>query len=294
MKKLLFIVLALFSLNALAFDYYNGTNAQGQKQWSSSSVSVDGNGKYFNEALIDNLNNSQPTRSLGWTFGRNTLVQNVRCDLWEGPTCTYVFPASPIQMQVVSTSANDAAAGTGVRTVYIHYLDTNYNEQTEIVTLNGLTPVNTVATNILRINSFHAGSVGSGAAAAGTITLKNTAATVTYAQISAGYNTCRQAIYTVPAGKYGYISHWQAASGTTTGVHYTQVSVVATSHAGVLLPGVFLVVDETGVMNGPSEINLPIPIRIAPMSDVKMTAISDAANANAVVNGAIMGWLETQ
>lgn len=91
---------------------------------------------------------------------------------------------------------------------------------------------------------------------------------------------------------FGYVSHWQASSGTTTGTHFTQVSLRATAHDGVLLPGVFLIVDEVGTLNGGENINLPIPIRIPATADVKLSAISDAANANAVVMGAIMGWFE--
>lgn len=39
-------------------------------------------------------------------------------------------------MSVVSSSANDADAGTGTQQVHIHYLDANYNIGFEIVTLN--------------------------------------------------------------------------------------------------------------------------------------------------------------
>jgi hypothetical protein len=98
----------------------------------------------------------------------------------------------------------------------------------------------------------------------------------------------------VPAAKYGYISHWQTSSGTTSGTHFTQVQLRATTHAGVILPGLFLMQDEAGTLNNGYSITLPIPIRIPPMTDVKMTAVSDAANANAVVMGTIMGWFENQ
>lgn len=244
--------------------------------------------------LLNNPNSLQPTRTFGYVYGRNNLVQNVRCDLWEGPTCTYAFPAAAQQMAVSSSSASDAAASTGCQQVMVHYLDNAYAVHTETVTLNGLTPVNTVATNILRINGFHCIQVGTGTTAAGNISLKNTGATVTYAYISAGFDTARQAIYTVPAGVWGYISHWQASSGAASGSHFTQVAMRSTSHDGAVVGNVFLLIDEVGTLNNGLEITLPTPIRIAPMSDVKMSAISDAANANAVVSGAIMGWFETQ
>jgi hypothetical protein len=294
MRKLIFAVLMLLSCTSSAFDIYNGTNSAGKDQWSTSSVIVNGaDGKpMLQQDMINNANSSQVTRHFGYVFGRNPAVQNVRCDLWSGPTCKYVFPTIAMQMAVVSSSVNDSAAGTGCRTVYVHYLDDAYAVQTIIVTLNGTTPVNTLPVNILRINAFHCGSNGSTGAAAGNISITSVGGATTYGYIVSGENTARQAIYTVPAGVSGYISHWQASSGSASGTHFTQIAIKATSHEGVLLPGVFLLVDEIGTLNGEGNINLPIPIRIPGMADVKMDAISDAANANAIANGAIMGWFE--
>lgn len=250
------------------------------------------NQPFLQQDLIGNVNYPQPGRTRGFVFGRAPVVNNVRVDLWEGPTTTYVFPTVAQRMAVVSTSANDAAAGTGIRQIMIHYLDANYAPQIEYVTLNGVTPVNTVATNILRINSVHATLEGTGAAAAGNISVTNTGGTVTYGFISAGSNTARQAIYTVPAGVTGYITHWQASSGST-GNHFCQITLRATTHDGVLWPGVFLVQDEQGSQNGGDHFTLPIPIPIPAMTDVKISAISDAANANVIALGSIMGWFET-
>lgn len=241
--------------------------------------------------LIGNAHNYYPNRIRGFVFGKAPVVNNTRVDLWEGPTTTYVFPTTPIQMQVVSTNANDTAAGTGVQKVHLHYLDTNYNIQSEQVFLNGLTPVLTVATNILRINGFHAVQIGSGGTSAGNISLQAVGGAVTYGFITAGFDTARQAIYTVPAGLNGYISHWQASSGSS-GNHFCQIALRATTHDGILYPGVFLVQDEQGSQNGGDHFTLPIPIQIPPKTDVKITAISDNPAAGVIAMGSIMGWFE--
>lgn len=69
---------------------------------------------------------------------------------------SYTFPAAEMQMEVVSSSANDdgSPAGFGARTVIIDYLDDAYAEKSETVTLNGTTAVATTATDIFRVNRF--------------------------------------------------------------------------------------------------------------------------------------------
>lgn len=145
--------------------------------------------------------------------------------------------------------------------------------------------------NILRVNGVHAIEVGSGGVAAGNISVTAVGGAVTYGYISIGSNTARQAVYTVPNGYNGYISHWQASSGSA-GNHFAQTSLVATTHDGRLWPGVFLMQDELGTQNGGDNVNFPTPILIPSRSDVKLNAVSDAANANVTTLGAIMGWFE--
>ena len=84
----------------------------------------------------------------------------------------YTEPASNAQRSMASSSANDTAAGTGARTVEItYYTTTGTGPFTETITLNGTTPVNTVATNIRFIEELDVETVGSGGANAGTISL---------------------------------------------------------------------------------------------------------------------------
>lgn len=256
---------------------------------SMNPIVTGGNMPTLQQDLIGSAINNYPTRTRGFVFGRAPAVQNTAVDIWEGPTATYVFPPAAVQMTVVSTNAADAAAGTGVRQIMIHYLDVNYAIRTEYVTLNGITPVNTVATNIFRINSVHATAVGSGGVSVGNISITNGG--VTYSYITAGSNTSRQAVYTVPAGVKGYISHWQTSSGSA-GSHFCRSTIRATTHDDTLWPGVFLVQDEQGTQNGGIAITFPTPIPIPATTDIKMSAISDNPAANVVALAAIMGWFE--
>lgn len=124
------------------------------------SSSFVGNKPLLQQDLIDNAKNGYPDKSFGFVFGRATTVNDTVKDLWAGPTANYVFPTVGQQMRFVSTSANDTLSGTGVQKMHIHYLDSNYVPHVETVDMNGTTPVNTVATDIFRINSMHAMQVG--------------------------------------------------------------------------------------------------------------------------------------
>lgn len=87
----------------------------------------------------------------------------------------YTEQTSNAQRSLASSSASDAAAGTGARTVRITYFSwdgtTMLGPFTETVTLNGVTPVNTVGTNICFIEKMEVMTAGSGGVAAGTISL---------------------------------------------------------------------------------------------------------------------------
>ena len=71
-------------------------------------------------------------------------------------------------MQISSSSANDTAAGTGVRTVSVSALNGSYQIFTETVTMAGTGGVNMV-TDAIAINSIEPLTVGTGLTAAGDI-----------------------------------------------------------------------------------------------------------------------------
>jgi hypothetical protein len=135
-----------------------------------------------------------------WTaFGeRSATTGEVDFVIW--PNGPFSIPAATgVQMTLSSTSADDAAAGTGIQSVHLHYLDGNLDEQDEIVTLNGLTGVTTVATDIRFIQCMHIATVGTGLKAAGTISAVNSA--TTYSQIATGKVRCSSSARMVPRGK---------------------------------------------------------------------------------------------
>lgn len=264
--------------------------------WDTSILlTSDGSGKpvpLFQQDLVGNAENYYPTKTRESVIGRRAGVNNLRVDVWEGPTGTYVFPVTPQRMRIVSTSANDTGAGTGVQKIIVHYLDNTYAEATEEVTLNGTTPVLTTATNILRINRMYSSAVGSTGGPVGTVSLTNTAATVTYCLQTPTYNTSAQLIYTVPIGKTAYISHVKVGAGASAAGHFTQFELRASAFGALLYPGILILQDIIFAQDSGQSVNYPTPLPYPEKTDILVSVFSDAALANVSTNGALMGWVE--
>lgn len=129
--------------------------------------------------------------------GRNSAVGSTEEDVWEGGG-SYSFLQGASALEVVSSSASDAAAGTGARTVRFTLLDANGDEQSVSLTLNGTTPV-PVGT-YLRVNGGLVLSAGSSGSNVGIITLRTVSGSVAQLVIGAGRGYQSQFIYTVPRG----------------------------------------------------------------------------------------------
>lgn len=133
-------------------------------------------------------------------LGHNPNIQTsgTAADVWEGGG-NYPLLTVASQLEILSTSAADTAAGTGARTVLIQGLDANWLPITETLTLNGVTPVATV-NSYLRINLMTTVTAGSGAQNAGDLTLRVVGAGSTQSIARSGYGFGRQAVYTVADG----------------------------------------------------------------------------------------------
>lgn len=248
---------------------------------------------YTYDIAKGNVPNHRPIR----IHGMNPDVDNVREGLIYGGG-TYVFPPAAAQMEVVSTNASDSLAGTGVQKIEIHWLDNLYVEYDEIITLNGATPVLTAATNILRINGMHSVQVGSGGVAAGDIIIRPVGGGSTYGIIPAGLNQLIQAVYTVPKDKRMFITDWTVGAGNAAGGRYCEFTFRATAHddEGTIeyLAGIFHVWGLIAAQDANVQQFFTLPIKFPQKTDIKISAISDAATANAVCSGCIEGWIEDE
>jgi hypothetical protein len=191
-------------------------------------------------------------------------------------------------MTLVSTQAADAAAGTGVQSVDIHYIDANGDMQVENRSLSGLTPVNTVATNIRFVNEIHAAAVGSGGVAAGNITLYklSTPATI-YNMIAAGGNMSLVTSRMVPASKTFYLSSWNATANVA--AKPVTIRIRATQHGGTLIDGVFIFIDSAALELASYSYKFPVPVKIPALAIIKVSAWTSGAGAS--VSAGFGGYL---
>lgn len=147
-----------------------------------------------------------PGHSVRNVFGFNAAIGTTFRTPWElADTNALPIPGSALTFSLVSSSASDTSVS-----VLVSGVDTNYESISEVVAINGTTPVNTTKTYRF-INDLITVSGN----AVGNITASN-GGTV-YAQITAGRGKNQAAAFMVPAGYSFYLLRIDAFSGTATG-----------------------------------------------------------------------------
>lgn len=202
-------------------------------------------------------------------FGYNPDIDTSEESVWpDGGVIPHPTVASVLA--IVSSSANDTAAGTGARTVYIEGVDGDYNFVSETVTLNGTTNVSTTE-EFLYVNSMYVVTAGSNGANAGEITAK--VSTTLYDLIAVGYNNSTTAHYCVPAGYTGYMVAGIITAGQASGS--TSVTAYLKQHGP---DGLVRVGAVSTLNNGSIQYDFDPPYVIPAKNCVGATAIGSAAN----------------
>jgi hypothetical protein len=195
--------------------------------------------------------------------------------------------------QVIDQSV---ATNTGAQAVKIEYLDGSYVSKSEIVILNGTTAVNTVNTDMFRVNSFRVIAAGSTYKTVGNLSLRleGGAATV-YSYITAGFTRARNNIYTVPYGKTLYVNMWHvgAATNNDTKVQTCRVMTRANREpsTGLLTGNIFYGYTELLISNSQEGIEFLLPTKLVAKTDIKVSAVGLTGFSGAVTS-VLRGWLE--
>lgn len=242
-------------------------------------------GSFEHEVSRGNVIGAYPISS----YGKVTTVGTVTDVSVQSHDGTVINVPQSVQMNIVSTSTSDSSAGTGIRTVVIEYLDGNLDLSFEIITLNGTTPVNTVATDIRWIQCIHMATCGTGGKAAGTITLSN-GGTI-YSQIGIGQRTCLSSFRRVPRGKTAYIHSMYAGSSSGSAAAGAIVQLVTSQIDGLNQQETGLLYPQAGIalQDASTALTLSMPLPVGAGHIVGFTVSTDKA---AIVTAGFVGWVE--
>jgi hypothetical protein len=233
--------------------------------------------------LIDVALGNYPGARLEYMVGDNNVVPAVTPmeDLWGGDGVIPELTSASL-FDIVSSSANDAAAGTGARTVKVYGIDGNLAEASETVTMNGTNTVATVNT-YLQVYAIKVLTVGSNNSNFGVIDAQ--IATTDHIKMTASYNTTHHGMRIVPAGyRCLVLDVWMGAgksvpAANCDGAIYTKVP---TTQGGTGLWERMLKF-RFGTIETFRHI-FPLPLSFPPGSRIKLSGNSDAANT--IITGA--------
>lgn len=197
-------------------------------------------------------------------YGYNAVVTSTEETIWDGGGI-YTYPTSAAQLGVVGASTTDNSEITIVG------LDADYNEVSNIVTLNGTTTVTTSASYIRAYRAF----VSDDNEPAGNVNIRHSGNLV--ARISSGENQTLMAVYTVPAGYTLFLARGTISTATE------GTNQIVTGRLKVRNPGGVMRTQAVVVMNNQFiDFKWETPLGIPEKSDVEATAIVSKAQDNAV------------
>lgn len=199
-------------------------------------------------------------------FGKGT-VGATNTDI-RSESANIIFQTAATLLSVVSSSALDTnSGGTGLRSVSILGLDSNWNSITEIVNLNGTTAVNTVNT-FIRVNRVIASSVGSTGFTQGTVNITSVEGTPKQlARILALENAAQFAIFTVPKGFTAFLQRVLVQNGAT---DTTEINMQVRASADVSTSP-FITFHSYQIFEFASEIDWDNFIKVNEKSDIKFS-----------------------
>lgn len=205
-------------------------------------------------------------------YGSNSDINGSLETIWSAGG-VYAYPAAAIQMKVSSSSTDDAALGTGARTIVVAGLDADYNEISETVTLNGQTEVLTTK-SYLRVYRSYVATAGSGATAAGTIYIGTGTVTLgvpatIYAEIPIGANQTLMAVWTVPAGYTAYFTRGSLSASSNNDTHTLLGKLCFRPFGGVMRTAV-----EVTINNGYIPFDFEYPLALPEKTDIEARAIA--------------------
>ena len=204
-------------------------------------------------------------------FGENLDVDGSMETIWDaGGLYTYLTSAGVLT--VTSTDGDDAAAGTGARTVTVEGLDANYNLVSETLTVGG----GAGSVEFFRVFRAFVATSGTSGTNEGTISIAQ--GVTTLAQIrtvgsptATGLGQTFMSIYTVPAGYTGYIYQLDVSTAKADGDVFLM-------KRGVNDNGTWRAQDVMHTNINDIERVYTFPLKIEEKTDIEVRALSPTNN----------------
>ena len=212
-------------------------------------------------------------------FGRNPNIGNAPETIWMyGGKYVYLDVGAASTLYAYSADSEDSAAGDGARTVTILGLDNNFNEIEETVTVGGAA----TTLEFLRVYRAFVATAGStrtnegnvlistGSGGTGTILADiGTVGTGT----TFGLGQTQLALYTIPAGKTGYLTTWNVGLAPMN----NKATVILKSRE-INGDGPFRTKDIVDLVGGYHTQNYSIPLRFPEKTDIEVLASGDTSS----------------
>lgn len=243
-------------------------------------------GSYENEIGRSNVRGAYYTVA----YGRCTVAAATEFFLVRDQDGTTLTVPQGVQLTLVSTSDQDKPGGTGMHTVVIHYLDENLDLAYELVTLNGLTPVTTIATDVRWVQSIHGATFGTGRRAVGQIDVIHDTSVVAL-RILANARSSRSSLIRVPRNKRLMIAQFLAGAASGTSAARVVVELIISQVEGLDQSETGMLYAETGIALQDTSISteLTVPIPINPGQIAGFVASTDKG---ATIVAGLKGWIE--
>jgi hypothetical protein len=200
------------------------------------------------------ISNHSAVNKFGWNAGVGTSFETI----WDGSN-VYTYHNAGTAVLTADTPASDNAC-----TVEIQGLDENFTLQTETATVGG----SATTTQFSRVFRMILKTANTGTTNADEIrcTVDNTTAAV----ITAGGGQTQMALYTIPAGKTGYLKKFQGSIDKQKEVVFRIISRDNDSD------GAFTEKARFGTFGVPVTYDYPVPLKFSANTDIQVQAKAGA------------------
>lgn len=222
-------------------------------------------------------------------FGYLSALSTSERTIWRNAT-SYAQLTSAVAFELVSSNANDTAAGTGARSVEADLVDGNYVETTVSITPNGTSAV-AISGTYLACNDIRITSVGSGGTNAGAIDVRAVSGGAIKNSINAAFPALGKSssfIYTVPAGKRALLTNLTIGVTGATGDLTFALSLYNSSGMRTIPLAASKGIGFTAINDGSIAVDVGAGISISEKTLIHLTAIAGAGAGAASANAELL------